>query len=325
MTTVTSAAGEPRLTTDVPFVPRPARTGADLVFRVVLFASGAVVLLIIGAITLYLVQSSWRALSLSGVHFLVSDQWSPPRSFGILGDLMGSVLIAAIALVVALPIALATALMINEYAPRRARGWLTGLVDLLASVPSLVFGLWGLNALSTYVFGASVWLSHHASAIPLFRDPVETYGNSIFLSGLVVGIMILPIVTAVSRDVMAQAPREACEAALALGGTKWGMVTDVILPFSRNGIVAAALLGLGRAMGETIAVLTILSMNNTTWTQILRPGGGAIGPLIANAFETSPPRTQSALVLAGLTLFATTLVINVIGRLLVNRVAKVRS
>ena len=311
---------------DVPRVLPPSRSRPDLAFRIVLVGSGGVVLVIIGAIALYLVKSSWRALTLSGVHFLVSDHWSPPTSFGILGDLVGSMLIAAIALVVAVPIGLATALLINEYAPTWARGWLTALVDLLASVPSLVFGLWGLDALSNYVYGTTLWLSHHADAIPIFRDPSpSTYGNSIFVCGLVVGIMVLPIMTAISRDVMAQAPREACEAALALGGTKWGMITDVILPFSRNGIVAAALLGFGRAMGETIAVLTILSMNNTLWSHILHPGGGAIGPLIANFFTSVPDRTKSALVLAGLVLFAATLVINVLGRMLVGKVGQVKT
>jgi phosphate transport system permease protein len=237
----------------------------------------------------------------------------------MLGVLLGTVMIAGLALLVALPVSLAAGLAINEYAPRWARRWLTALVDLLAVVPSLIYGLWGLKVLSPESAGVSIWLSHHASFIPFFREPDTTYGESIFLCGLVVGIMIIPIVTSVSREVMSQAPREACEGALALGGTKWGMVTDVILPFARNGILGGVLLGLGRALGETVAVLLILSQTNTIHWNILGPGGGQIPALIANLFFSLPPLGKSALTLAGLLLFVTILGINVAARRVVGR------
>jgi phosphate transport system permease protein len=223
-------------------------------------------------------------------------------------------MIATIALLVGVPISLCAALMINEYAPRWAKRWLTSTVDLLAVLPSLLYGLWGLKVLSSQAYGVTKWLSHHAAFIPFFREPDATYGNSIFLCGLVVGVMIIPIVTSVSREVMAQAPREACEAALALGGTKWGMVTDVILPFARNGILGGILLGFGRALGETVAVLLILSPDNLIRLHILGPGGGQIPALIASLFTSVPYRTKSALTLAGLMLFVTILVLNFVAR-----------
>jgi phosphate transport system permease protein len=277
---------------------------------------------VIAAIALKLCLDARPALVYSRHRFLTSDRWNPKSlhpNYGILGLLVGSLLVAVIALVLALPVSVATALMINEYAPVRVRGGLTALVDLLAAVPSLIFGLWGLRLLSTQVYGLSQWLSHHADFIPLFRVPEGNYGNSIFVCSLVVAAMIVPIVTSISREVMAQVPREQCEAALALGGTRWGMVTEVILPFARRGIVGGALLGLGRAMGETIAVALILAGNNTLWSHILAPGGGTISALIAQQFTGLPARGQSALVLAGLTLFTATLLVNLAARAVVAR------
>jgi phosphate transport system permease protein len=226
-----------------------------------------------------------------------------------------------VALVVAVPISVATALMINEYGPRSLRRSLIALVDLLAALPSLIFGLWGLRYLSSHVFGTTRWLSRHADFIPFFRTPQQLYGNSLFLCGLVVSVMIVPIMTSVSREVMSQVPREQCEAALALGGTRWAMVTEVILPYARKGIVGGALLGLGRALGETIAILLILGGSNTLWSHILSPGGGAVSSLIAREFSSLPPQGDSALSLAGLMLFAMTLVISLAARAIVGRKA----
>jgi phosphate transport system permease protein len=181
-----------------------------------------------------------------------------------------------------------------------------------------------LTFLAGPMIGRDRWLAAHTSFFPPFRAANTAFSNSLFLCGIVVGIMILPIVTSISREVMSQTPREACEAALALGGTRWGMITDVILPFSRNGIIGAALLGLGRAAGETIAVDIILATTNTApwWPlnlHVLNPGGGAIAPLIADWFTQVPTRGLSALTLAALTLFVTTLLINLTDRVFVAR------
>jgi len=282
-----------------------------------------VVLLAIAAILAFLVHSSIPAVRHSGIKVITSDHWAPTGVdplFGLQGVLLGTVMIAGLALVVGVPVSIAAALTINEYAPLSLRRPLTAVIDLLAVLPSLLYGLWGLLVLAPESYGFTVWLSHHAAFIPLFRVPEnDTYGASMFLCGLVVGIMIIPIVTSVSREVMAQAPRDACEAALALGGTKWGMITDVILPFARNGILGGVLLGLGRALGETVAVLLILSQSNLVHLRILGPGGGQVSALIANLFTSLPSLGKSALTLAGLLLFVTILVLNFIARAVVGR------
>jgi phosphate transport system permease protein len=307
---------------DVPRTIHSTRSNADLAFRILLYACSAILLVIITAIAGYLFIRSWSALRYSGLHFITSELWQPTLahpSYGILGGLVGSLTIAVIALVLALPISIATALMINEYSPLRIRGSLIALVDLLAALPSLIYGLWGLEWLMPHITGTTVWLNQYASFIPILRAPDGVFGNSIFICGIVVAVMILPIVTSVSREVMSQVPRAGCEAALALGGTRWGMVTDVILPFSRNGIVGGALLGLGRAMGETIAILLILSPTNLITGHLLGPGGATIAEMIATYFTSAPPQEESALALAGLTLFTTTLLVNLVARGIVAR------
>jgi len=292
------------------------------VFLATLLVASAIVLLAIVAILYFLVDSSVPAVRYAGLHLLTSEHWAPTgthQQFGLLGVLVGTVMIAAIALIVGVPVSLSAALLINEYAPRSAKRWMTSAVDLLAVLPSLLYGLWGLKVLGNQIYGFTKWLSVHASFIPVFREPDATFGNSIFVCGVVVGIMIIPIVTSVSREVMSQAPRDACEAAMALGGTKWGMVTDVILPFARNGILGGVLLGLGRALGETVAVLLILSQTNVIHLNILGPGGGQIPALIANNFESVNALAKSALTVSGLLLFITILAINFTARRVVGR------
>ena len=174
----------------------------------------------------------------------------------MLGLLVGTIIIAIIAMVISVPLAIGMAIFINEYAPAAVKRALTSVVDLLAALPSLLFGIWGFFALQDRLVPAAQWISTHLSVIPFFKVPANTaLVQSGFDAGVVVALMTLPIITSVSRDVMAQVPRDQCEGALALGGTRWGMIRDVILPFGRSGIVGAALLGFGRALGETIAVV----------------------------------------------------------------------
>jgi phosphate transport system permease protein len=305
---------------DVPIPLLPGSTGVDRSFRWLLVGASLIVLVAIVAIAVFLASFGGPALRHSGLS-IFSKRWAPlanPAQYGMLALLIGTIMIAVLALLVALPISIAAALMVNEYAPRKFRKPLTALIDLLAALPSLIYGIWGLTELSTQVYGTTNWLGQHAAFVPIFRidGPV---GNSIFLCGLVVGVMIIPIITSISREVMSQVPRDACEAALALGGTKWGMVTDVVLPFARPGIIGGALLGLGRALGETIAVLLILSQTNVIQTHILVRGGGQIPAIIAADFTSVDTATKQALALAGLVLFATVLTINVLARSIVKR------
>ncbi len=314
---VIAGAGE-----DLPRNVESPRSRQDTAFRALLMSCAGVVVLLVFAITLFLAQKAWPVLRISGLRFFTTSVWAPgnPGRYGILGDLLGTVIVAVVALTVAFPISLATALAINEYVPGAARRLLITLIDLLAAVPSLVYGLWGVTVFDAWVTGPTTWLTAHAAFFPLFQAGPGKVGRSLFVCGLVVAIMVTPIVTSVSREVMSQVPREQCEGALALGGTKWGMVTDVILPFARNGIIGAALLGLGRALGETIAVTLILSVTNLPNSHILYPGGGTVPALIVNWYaQVGPGRGLDALTLAGLTLFALTLGVNIIARIIVSR------
>ncbi len=305
---------------DTPIPLSHGRDAGDQAFRALLAASGAIVLVMLLSILAFLFTQSWWALKTFKWHFFTGTVWSTPIHPGVLGILVGSVLIALIAITLATPIALAIALMINEYAPIKLRAWLTGLVDLLAIVPSIVFGFWGLEALNRYVHGPVSWVADHLGFIPIFRTTQPgTYTDSVFVCGLIVGIMIVPVVASVSREVMSQTPRDACEAAYGLGGTRWGTITDVILPFSRSGIVGGVLLGISRALGETMAVLLVLSPNNVAGKAILGPGNGDVARQIAEYFPVSDIHSQSELTLAGLTLFATTLLFSLGGRLIARR------
>jgi len=302
-----------------------APTPGDRVFRFLASSMGMVSMLAIGATAVFLVYNARPALKSTGVvSFFVKSVWNPTAGrFGVGGLLIGTVMIAAVALIVALPISLATAIFINEYAPARVRKGLVLVVDLLAALPSLIFGMWGLFALQEHLVGPAQWLSDHLSAIPMFQtDQGALLARSTFIGGVVVGIMVIPIITSVSRDVMSQVPREQCEGALALGGSRWGMIRDVILPFGRTGIIGATILGFGRALGETIAVALVVSIVFAPQAKILQAGGGSIAGMIATQFGEANELARSALVAAGLALFILTLIVSLAARAVVRRAAK---
>jgi phosphate transport system permease protein len=300
------------------------RTPADRVFRGICAAMAATSLAIVLLTLYYLIDESRPAFKKSGIiNFFTKSYWLPFEGrFGVLGLLENTIVISLIALLIGVPVALALALFINEYAPPRIRSPMTGLVDLLAAVPSIIFGLWGYWALEhgTPINKLSKFFTDHFSVFPFFRAGNNpTFGFSTFAAGLVVGIMIIPIVTSISRDVMSQVPREQCEGALALGGTRWGMIRDVILPFGRSGIVGASILGLGRALGETIAILFIVSQVYSFHSQVLTAGSGSVASTIANLFDSSTGVGRSGLVAAGLALFLLTFAVNMAARFIVAR------
>jgi phosphate transport system permease protein len=301
-------------------------TKADRIFRGGAAAVALFSLVIVGTTALFLFWKARPALSSSGwAGFFTNSVWNTSTgSFGILGLLVGTILIAAIALVLAVPVALAMALFINEYAPPRLRSVLVSAIDLLAALPSLIYGLWGLFALEKFLVGPADWIGNHLSAIPIFRfsqaDP--SLSRSAFVAGVVVSLMIVPIVTSVSRDVMSQVPRELCEGALALGGSRWGMIRDVVLPFGRSGIIGAALLGFGRALGETIAIALVLSIAVPLNWHVLETNGGSIAGWIATQFGEANEIGRSGLIAAGLALFMLTLVVNAVARIIVKRTTR---
>jgi len=307
---------------DIPIDLIRKPVGADRVFNGVLASASAIVLVLLAASVAFLCKYGFTALRQAGLGLFTDPTWSPDaHHFGMLSLLVGSISIAILAVVIATPISLCLALMINEYAPRPLKPWLTGIVDMLATVPSIVYGFWGLLLVSNIQAAPARWLVTHASFVPIFRTvSPNQYVKSIFACGLICCVTIIPIITSVSREVMAQTPRDVCEAALGLGATRWGMVTDVVLPFSRNGILGAVLLGVGRGLGETMIVVLVLSQGNHLTSALMGPGGlGSIAAEITENFVASSVITKSALILLGLVLFMTTLVINIIARLIVER------
>jgi phosphate transport system permease protein len=303
--------------------PVTRRTGADRVFRLTTFGAGTLTLALMGLIGLFLLLRSWSAISAAGLSFFTTSAWQPDGgAFGIAAVLLGTFLIAFVALGFAVPLATGGALFITDYAPSKVKTPLVWLVDLLAAVPSLIYGLWGRAYLQPKIIPISEWISTHLGFIPFLKaKPGAGFAASTFIAGVVVALMVLPICTAVMREVFSQAPAGEKEGALALGGTRWGVVRDVVLPFGRGGMVGASMLGLGRALGETIAVTLIISptFDITRLTHPLETGGNSIASLIALRFSESSSFGISALMAAGLALFIITLLVNAVASLVVSR------
>ena len=310
---------------DQPIRPTTRQTSGDRVFRGLATGAACVSLAIVSLTFIFLIQESRPAFESTGVwNFFTTSLWNPTvGKFGVLGLLEGTLIIAVIAIMVGVPLGVAMALFINEFAPPRLRNPLTSIIDLLAALPSLLFGMWGFFALQGQLEPIAHFLAGHFSALPMLEltRPDATLAQSSFVAGVVVGIMILPIVSSVARDVMAQTPREQCEGALALGGTRWGMIREVILPYGRNGIVGAALLGFGRAIGETIAVAIIIAPIFKANTHILERGAGSVAAIIAVRFSEAGSLERSALIGAGLALFLMTLFVSLVARRIVTRPA----
>ncbi|MFJ8431698.1 phosphate ABC transporter permease subunit PstC [Kitasatospora sp. NPDC094019] len=310
---------------DTPRTITAPSTPGDRVFRGFLRASGLSVFAIMGLIAFFLLLRGADALRAVGFSFFTEQRWLPQAHiFGIAAVLPNGLLIAVIALLIAVPVALTSAVFISEYVPVRLRATLISLVDLMAAIPSIVYGLWGLFFLQPRIIGFVRWMSDHlGGAIPFLKvrtgDIASSYTSSTFIAGVVVSLMIIPIVTSLSREVFSQAPQGEREGAYALGSTRWGMVRTVVLPFGRGGVIGAVMLGFGRAMGETIAVALIISPNFERISHVLESGANSISALIALRFGESDPLSLSALMAAGLVLFGLTLLVNMAAGLVINR------
>jgi phosphate transport system permease protein len=225
-------------------------------------------------------------------------------------------------MVVAVPLGIGVALFITQYAPRWLRGPAASLVDLLAAVPSIVYGLWGLQVLGTHMDGIQGFLIKIFGRLPLFQDAGVAAASTILTVAVVLAIMVLPIVTALSREVFAQTPTTNMEAALALGATRWEMIRTAVLPFGKPGVISASMLGLGRALGETVAVTVILSAlaGSAPWSWSMFNGGETFASKIANnAAEFDSPQKAGAFMAAGLVLFGLTFIVNAVARAVINR------
>jgi len=286
-----------------------------------LSASGVVVLVITGAVGVFLAFEAAQALADVGLGFFTTSEWEVDRGrYGIAAVLGFTILIAAVAVAIALPISVATALFITEVAPQRLKSTLVALVDLMAAVPSIVYGLWGLFLLQGQALGVARWISTYFGWLPFFSvsgaDPDNPLSNasvftaSTFIAGIVVAMMVMPIQCVVMREVFSQVPVGEREGAFALGATRWGMIQGVTLPFGRGGIIGGTMLGLGRALGETIAVVLIISPRFDFTFHIFEAGSNSVSALIALRYNEASELALSALFAAGLVLFVLTLLVN---------------
>lgn len=300
------------------------RHRGDRIFRRVTEAAALLIVLLILAIGVFLAVRAVPAFRAAGWGFFTERQWFPdatPSRFGIAALALGTVVSSVVALVMAVPVALGSALFLTEIAPPRLRQVVAPLMDLLAAVPSVVYGLWGVFFLVPRLVPVSKALDRTLGFVPIFDNRSGTYGRSVFAASVVLAIMILPIVSALSREIFGQVPRADREAALALGATRWEMIRLAVLPYSRAGVIGSVMLGLGRALGETIAVALVLAASFRVDLRILEPGGNTIAANIATKFGESGVAGRSALIASGLVLFAITLVVNVVARGVVYRSA----
>jgi phosphate transport system permease protein len=304
-----------------------ASTGrlGDRLFGGTATGAGLLVMALVTLIAVFLLSQALPALAKDKVNFLTSTQWNvdgTPLQFGIANLLWVTVLSSAIALTIAVPLGVAVALFITEYAPRWLSRPAATLVDLLAAVPSIIYGLWGLQVFGPHMGGLQSFLTKLFGWFPLFNEDGIGAASTILTVALVLSIMVLPIVTALSREVFSQTPISHTDAALALGATRWEMIRTAVLPFGKPGVISASMLGLGRALGETIAVTIILSAlaGGVPWSWSVFNGGETFASKIANnAAEFDSPQKAGAFMAAGLVLFLLTFVVNAIARIAIER------
>jgi phosphate transport system permease protein len=288
----------------------------DRVFSGAATVAGLLILVVLAGVAVFLLAEAAPALTapaedIPGGQGLVAYIW--PLVFG-------TMLSAILALLLATPLAVSVALFITHYAPRRLAQGLGYLVDLLAAVPSIIFGLWGIQVLGPAAVGFMTWLQETLGFLPFFAGPVSTTGRTMLVVGVTLAVMILPIITAVSREVFLQTPKLHEEAALALGATRWEMIRMAVLPFGRSGVISGAMLGLGRALGETMAVAIILSVSGAVTFNLISSGNpSTIAANIALEFPESTGLEVNTLIASGLVLFVITLAVNSLARFIVNR------
>lgn len=305
--------------------PAKGRSGAlnaETIFRWTATAAGATIVAAIALIALFLLIRAVPSLRADEVNFFTSTEFSTGDAnnlrFGIRDLFMVTVLSSVFALIVAVPIGVGIALFLTHYAPSRLARPFTMLIDLLAAVPSIVFGLWGFLVLAPQIAPVQEFLNENLGWLFLFSDGNVSIagGGTIFTAGVVLAVMILPIITSVAREVFALTPRAHIEAAQALGATKWEVVRMTVLPYGRSGVIAGSMLGLGRALGETIAVLVVLRTASQAGTWSLFDGGYTFASKIASAAsEFSAPLPTGAYIAAGFVLFALTFIVNALARL----------
>ncbi|KAA9161170.1 phosphate ABC transporter permease subunit PstC [Amycolatopsis acidicola] len=299
----------------------------DRIFKNLTTGAGVFVVALIGLIGLFLLIQAIPALKADQVNFLFSNTWdtSDPNNlkFGIRDLFLVTVYISLVALIIAMPISLGIALFLTQYAPRRLARPFAYVIDLLAAVPSIIFGLWGILVLAPQLAPVAQWINETLGFIPIFGkgNVFPNYSGTIFTAGVVVAVMVLPIITSLSREVFERTPTTHVEGALALGATRWEVIRTTVLPFGKAGYIGASMLGLGRALGETIAIAVILFIprgGHFDWT-IFDGGATFASQIAANYSEFNNPTSAGAYIAAGLVLFVLTFLVNFAARAVIGK------
>ena len=299
---------------------RASKSGGEAGFRGLALASGVFVLLILGAIALVMTTKAWPTFRTMGLDFFTTKRWSAPdKIYGAGAFIFGTIVSAAIALALAVPVSLGIALFTTQIAPRRLRKPVTYAVDLLAVVPSVVFGLWGISVLAPNVVNLYDWLHRTFKSVPVLKQLFGApNGRSFFTAGIILALMITPIISSLAREIIDTCPPGEREGALALGATQWEMIRGVVIPHAKGGLVGAVMLGLGRAMGETIAATLVIG-SATQITANLFGAGNSMPAFIASQWGEADSSHKSALVALAVTLFLLTLLVNMIATRAVTR------
>jgi phosphate transport system permease protein len=298
---------------------------ADRIFKGLSTGAAASIMVILTGVALFLIIQAMPAITANWQTnpSLTTGPTQGQTSFWsyVAPLIWGTIYVSAIALVIGAPIAIGIALFISHYAPRRVAGVLGYLVDLLAAVPSIVFGLWGIFVIRPFLLPLTVWLNHNLGWFPLFSGQASATGSTLFAGAIVLAVMILPIITSISREIFLQTPRLHEEAGLALGATKWEMIKLAVFPYARSGVVSAVLLGLGRALGETMAIALIVSPSHFFSLKILTDGQNSqtVAANLALNFPIADTLQRQALIGTGLMLFVISLAVNLVARIIVAR------
>ena len=301
----------------------------DKVFRSVVTSGGLIAGLLLGLIGFFLIYNGFEAIRAAGLSFLTGFNWvdavpedGQAASYGIGAMLYGTIVTGILAMIMGVPVAVGTALFLSYYAPEWIKKPMVVVVDVMAAIPSIVYGLWGYFVLMPHAEYWAKLIHKYLGFIPFFDMPAPVFTRSPFIAGLVLAIMIIPIVTAVSREVFAQTPLERIQAAYALGATKWSMIKAVVFPYGRGGVIGGAMLGLGRALGETVAVYTVLNLVYDIRIEVLLSAGGSVASMIVNKFGEADPVELQALMGAGFVLFMVTLLVNFLANYIINKTAR---
>jgi phosphate transport system permease protein len=301
----------------------------DKVFRGIVTSGGIFSLVLLGLIGFFLVYNGFTAIREAGLGFLTGFDWvdaipeeGQPASYGIGAMLWGTMVTGIMAMIMGVPVAVGTALFLSYYAPEWIKKPMVVVVDVMAAIPSIVFGLWGYFVLMPHAEYWARLIHKYLGFIPIFDMPAPVFTRSPFIASIVLAIMIIPIITAVSREVFAQTPLERIQAAYALGATKWSMIKAVVFPYGRGGVIGGAMLGLGRALGETVAVYTVLNLVYDIRIEVLLSAGGSVASMIVNKFGEADQVELQALMAAGFVLFLVTLGVNFLANFIINKTAR---